>query len=195
MSSYFLKCEDYLDLESFHALVQKHLGEEMKVCLKLREDEYGGQFYVEGQSTRGIDVFKEEDKLVVKLPLLADYADYFLANLFLDIFHRFLGEDVLDEMDDVVEVREYFNDETIQKLRERDSMVFCHMLKNMGESLTLGCVCKDVVFGRGEADHFIQCQLDAKELTQRLTSYIGGVLWGSTEEESSENQETESPTN
>ena len=115
---------------------------------------------------------------MVHIPLLADYADFFLGKLFLDIFHQFLEEDVLDEDGDVVEVREHFSDETVQQLRETDAQLFWHMLKNMTSPLTLSCVTKDVVFGRVEADHFLQCQLDFAELSQRLTAYLGGALCG-----------------
>lgn len=175
---YYIKCEDYLDLEAFQVLVQRHLGEETRICLKLQEEVYGGQFYIEGQSTRGIEISRNQESMVVRIPLLADYADFFLGKLFLDIFHQFLGQDVLDEDGSVIEVREYFSDETVQKMRELDSQIFCHLLKNMDSELTLSCVVSDVVFGKGEAEHFIQCQLNLAELTQRLTSYIGGAQWG-----------------
>ncbi|MBO7174239.1 MAG: hypothetical protein J6V57_00630, partial [Spirochaetaceae bacterium] len=56
--------------------------------------------------------------------------------------------------------------------------IFWHMLKNMTSPLTLACVTKELVFDKAEADHFLQCQLDFAELAQRLTSYIGGALWG-----------------
>ena len=175
---YFVACEDYLDLEAFQSLVQRHLGEDTKLCLKLQEQGDGGQFYIENQSIRGITISHEEGKLVVHIPLLADYADFFLGKLFLDIFHQFLEEVVLDEDGDVVEVREHFSDENVQQLRETDAQLFWHMLKNMTSPLTLSCVTKDVVFGRVEAEHFLQCQLDFAELAQRLTAYLGGALWG-----------------
>ena len=183
MSRYFyIDCEDYLDLEAFHLLVQKHLGYGTKLRLKLRDEGYGGQFYIEGQSTRGIEVDKEGDRLRLHVPLLADYADFFLAKLFLDIFHQFLSAAVLDEDGDEVVVREHFSDENIQQLREMDSRVFLVMLKNMTDSITLAAPVAEVVFGKVEAEHFIQCQLDAMELTQRLTSYIGGCQWGESED-------------
>ena len=34
---YFVACEDYLDLEAFQGLVQRHLGDDTKLCLKLEE--------------------------------------------------------------------------------------------------------------------------------------------------------------
>lgn len=178
---YFVACEDYLDLEAFQTLVQRHLGDDTKLCLKLQEQGYGGQFYIENQSIRGIAITKEEENLVVHVPLLADCADFFLAKLFLDIFHQFLEAAVLDEDGDEVEVREHFSDENVQRLRETDAKLFWHMLKSMDSSLTLSCVTGDVVFGKAEADHFLQCQLDFAELAQRLTSYIGGALWGGSE--------------
>ena len=181
---YFIACEDYLDLEAFQALVQRHLGEDTKLCLKLQKQGYSGQFYIENQSIRGITITQEEENLVVHIPLLADYADFFLGKLFLDIFHQFLSAAVLDEDGDEVDVREYFCDENVQQLRETDAKLFWHMLKNMDSSLTLSCVTKDVVFGKAEADHFLQCQLDFTELAQRLTTYLGGALWGDTQEES-----------
>ena len=175
---YFIACEDYLDLEAFQTLVQRHLGDDTKLCLKLQEQGYSGQFYIENQSIRGITITQEEENLVVHIPLLADYADFFLGKLFLDIFHQFLSAEVLDEDGDVVEVREYFSDENVQQLRETDAKIFWHMLKNMTSPLTLACVTKELVFDKAEADHFLQCQLDFAELAQRLTSYIGGALWG-----------------
>lgn len=180
---YRIACEDYLDLEAFQALVQRHLGDTTKLCLKLQEQGYGGQFYIENQSIRGIAITKEEENLVVHIPLLADYADFFLGKLFLDIFHQFLEAEVLDEDGDVVEVREYFSDENVQQLRETDAKIFWHMLKNMTSPLTLACVTKELVFDKAEADHFLQCQLDFAELAQRLTSYIGGALWGEVQDE------------
>lgn len=182
MSRYFyIDCQDYLDLESFQQLVQRHFGQEMELCLNKGDKDYGGLFYIKGQSTRGIEIDKEGDRLRLHVPLLADYADFFLAKLFLDIFHRFLGEDVLDEDGDVVDVRDYFCDENIQQLRELDSRVFLVMLKNMKDNITLAAPAGEVVFGKVEAEHFIQCQLDATELTQRLTSFIGGCQWGDSE--------------
>ncbi len=178
---YRISCEDYLDLEAFQDLVQKHLGGQVRLCLKLREEEYGGLFYIEGQSTRGMEVYKEGGFLVVRIPLLADYADFFLGRLFLDIFCQFLGAAVLDSEGNCLDVREYFSDEAVQRLRETDSRMFLAMLKNMGDSITLACPVADVVFGRVEAGHFLQCQLDSAELTRRLTSHIGGVQWGGTE--------------
>ena len=155
---YRIACEDYLDLEAFQELVQKHLGGQARLCLRLREEEYGGRYYIEGQSTRGVEVYKEGDFLVVRIPLLADYADFFLGKLFLDIFCQFLGEQVLDQEGGRLDVREYFSDETVQQLRETDSRIFLAMLKNMSGSITLACPVSDVVFGRVEAEHFVQCQ-------------------------------------
>lgn len=180
---YRIACEDYLDLEAFQELVQKHLGGQARLCLRLREEEYGGRYYIEGQSTRGVEVYKEGDFLVVRIPLLADYADFFLGKLFLDIFCQFLGEQVLDQEGGRLDVREYFSDETVQQLRETDSRIFLAMLKNMSGSITLACPVSDVVFGRVEAEHFVQCQLDPAELTRRLTSHIGGIQWGGSEGE------------
>ena len=180
---YYIKCEDYLDLEAFQVLVQRHLGEETRICLKLQEEVYGGQFYIEGQSTRGIEISRNQESMVVRIPLLADYADFFLGKLFLDIFCQFLGEQVLDQEDGRLDVREYFSDETVQQLRETDSRIFLAMLKNMSGSITLACPVSDVVFGRVEAEHFVQCQLDPAELTRRLTSHIGGIQWGGSEGE------------
>lgn len=182
---YRIACEDYLDLRAFQSLVQKHLGDGEKLCLRLREEEYGGLFYLERQSTRGVEVYKEEGFLVVQIPLLADYADFFLGKLFLDIFHQFLGEQVLDDEGVVVQVHDHFSDDQIMRMRETDSQMFWHMLKGMKEGLTLSGVVADVSFGRIEADHFLQCQLDPAELTRRLTSYIGGIQWGDTDSESS----------
>lgn len=190
---YFVACEDYLDLEAFQTLVQRHLGDDTKLYLKLQEQGYSGQFYIENQSIRGITITQEEENLVVHIPLLADYADFFLGKLFLDIFHQFLSAEVLDEDGDVVEVREYFSDENVQQLRETDAKIFWHMLKNMTSPLTLSCVTKDVVFGKMEADHFLQCQLDFAELNQRLTAYIGGALWGDSQEDGSANSSANSP--
>lgn len=190
---YFVACEDYLDLEAFQTLVQRHLGDDTKLYLKLQEQGYSGQFYIENQSIRGITITQEEENLVVHIPLLADYADFFLGKLFLDIFHQFLSAEVLDEDGDVVEVREYFSDENVQQLRETDAKIFWHMLKNMTSPLTLSCVTKDVVFGKMEADHFLQCQLDFAELSQRLTAYIGGALWGDSQEDGSANSSANSP--
>ena len=115
---YRIACEDYLDLEAFQELVQKHLGGQARLCLSLREGECGGRYYIEGQSTRGVEVYKEGDFLVVRIPLLADYADFFLGKLFLDIFCQFLGEQVLDQEGGRLDVREYFSDETVQQLRD-----------------------------------------------------------------------------
>ena len=190
---YFIACEDYLDLEAFQTLVQRHLGDDTKLYLKLQEQGYSGQFYIENQSIRGITITQEEENLVVHIPLLADYADFFLGKLFLDIFHQFLSAEVLDEDGDVVEVREYFSDENVQQMRNTDAQLFWHMLKNMDSSLTLSCVTKDVVFGKMEADHFLQCQLDFAELSQRLTAYIGGALWGDSQEDGSANSSANSP--
>ena len=190
---YFVACEDYLDLEAFQTLVQRHLGDDTKLYLKLQEQGYSGQFYIENQSIRGITITQEEENLVVHIPLLADYADFFLGKLFLDIFHQFLSAEVLDEDGDVVEVREYFSDENVQQMRNTDAQLFWHMLKNMDSSLTLSCVTKDVVFGKMEADHFLQCQLDFAELSQRLTAYIGGALWGDSQEDGSVDSSANSP--
>lgn len=190
---YFIACEDYLDLEAFQTLVQRHLGDDTKLYLKLQEQGYSGQFYIENQSIRGITITQEEENLVVHIPLLADYADFFLGKLFLDIFHQFLSAEVLDEDGDVVEVREYFSDENVQQMRNTDAQLFWHMLKNMDSSLTLSCVTKDVVFGKMEADHFLQCQLDFAELSQRLTAYIGGALWGDSQEDGSVDSSANSP--
>lgn len=153
----------------------------------------GGQFYIEKQSIRGIAITQEEENLVVHIPLLADYADFFLGKLFLDIFHQFLSAAVLDEDGDVVEVREYFSDENVQQLRETDAKIFWHMLKNMTSPLTLACVTKELVFDKAEADHFLQCQLDFAELSQRLTAYIGGALWGDSQEDGSVDSSANSP--
>ena len=179
---FFVKCEDYLDLAAFQQLVQRHLGQDMTICLKEFAEDYGGELYIQGQSTRGIEIAKEDDSLAVRIPLLADYADFFLAKLFLDIFCRFLGEPVLDEDGQEVDVRSYFSDQTVQRLREEDAKLFCIMLKNIGEQLSLSCPSGEVIFGRAEADHFIQCQLDYTEMVQRLTSYIGGQLWGDSQD-------------
>ena len=190
---YFVACEDYLDLEAFQTLVQRHLGDDTKLYLKLQEQGYSGQFYIENQSIRGITITQEEENLVVHIPLLADYADFFLGKLFLDIFHQFLSAEVLDEDGDVVEVREYFSDENVQQMRNTDAQLFWHMLKNMDSSLTLSCVTKDVVFGKMEADHFPQCQLDFAELSQRPTAYNGGALWGDSQEDGSVDSSANSP--
>lgn len=180
-NSFYVRCQDYLDLEAIQQLVQRHFGQEMELCLNRGDRDYGGLFYIKGQSTCGVEVCKEDDDLVVRLPLLADYADFFLAKLFLDIFHQFLGEDVRQEDGQVVEVRDYFSDETIQQLRDQDSRIFGLMLKDAAHDITISGAVRQVCFGRQEAEYFSQCQLDPTELTQRLTSFIGGMQWGDSE--------------
>lgn len=140
-NSFYVRCQDYLDLEAIQQLVQRHFGQEMELCLNRGDRDYGGLFYIKGQSTCGVEVCKEDDDLVVRLPLLADYADFFLAKLFLDIFHQFLGEDVRQEDGQVVEVRDYFSDETIQQLRDQDSRIFGLMLKDAAHDITISVRC------------------------------------------------------
>lgn len=177
-NSFYVRCQDYLDLEAIQQLVQRHFGQEMELCLNKGDRDYGGLFYIKGQSTCGVEICKEDDDLVVRLPLLADYADFFLAKLFLDIFHQFLGEDVRQEDGQVVQVRDYFSDQEVQRLRDQDSRIFGLMLKDAVHDINIPGVVRQVRFGRQEAEYFSQFQLDSSELTQRLTSFIGGIQWG-----------------
>ena len=57
------------------------------------------------------------------------------------------------------------------------------MLKDAAHDITISGAVRQVCFGRQEAEYFSQCQLDPTELTQRLTSFNGGMQWGGSEVE------------
>ena len=124
---FYIKCEDgFVNLEAVQENVQKLLNEGYTVKMEEYEptEGQGGCFYIEGESSRGVHVYKEDDNILVKINILCNYSDYVVARIILDMFSQVFEQDVLDDENEVINVREYFTDEKIQKLREEDANNF-----------------------------------------------------------------------
>ena len=149
---FYVKCEDgFVNLEAVQENTQEVLNEGYTVKMEEYEptEGQGGCFYIEGESSRGVHVYKEDDNILVKINILCNYSDYVVARIILDMFSQVFEQDVLDDENEVINVREYFTDEKIQKLREEDANNFYTVLKTVVEdNIQIPGLIRSVYFGK-----------------------------------------------
>lgn len=148
---YWVKSEDFVNLKTVRRELQKSIGKDFAVKVDKYEDEPGGRFYIENEAARGVEVYKDEDEVVVKVNALGNHADYVVAKMILDYLCKSVKAEVFGENDEIIAAPlEYFTDEKIQELREQDCGTFFLALNLiMKDEMQIDGVLRKVYFGKG----------------------------------------------
>lgn len=179
-SCYYLKSENFINLEAVQETAQKLMNEGFTVKLDEFEpsEGEGGCFYIEGEAARGIQVFYEDDSIVVKINTLCNYADYIMAKIILDILGNALEKEIIDEEDNVIVADEYFTDEQIQELREGDAKTVLVALKNIvKDNMQIFGVFRKIYFGQGITQELVKYEDNPKALVKVFDSIIHHVQY------------------
>ena len=177
---YYLKSENFINLEAVQETAQKLMNEGFTVKLDEFEpsEGEGGCFYIEGEAARGIQVFYEDDSIVVKINTLCNYADYIMAKIILDILGNALEKEIIDEEDNVIVADEYFTDEQIQELREGDAKTVLVALKNIvKDNMQIFGVFRKIYFGQGITQELVKYEDNPKALVKVFDSIIHHVQY------------------
>lgn len=177
---YYLKSENFINLEAVQETVQKLMNEGFTVKLEEFEpsEGEGGCFYIEGEAARGIQVFYEDDSIVVKINTLCNYADYIMAKIILDILGNALEKEIIDEEDNVIVADEYFTDEQIQELREGDAKTVLVALKNIvKDNMQIFGVVRKIYFGQEITQELVKYEDNPKTLVKVFDSIIHHVQY------------------
>lgn len=177
---YCLKSENFINLDAVLETAQKMINKGLTVKLDVFEpsEGEGGCFYIEGKASRGVQVFHENDNIVVKINILCNHADYIMAKIILDILGNALGKEIIDEEDTVILADDYFTDEKIQELREGDAETFLAALKAIVKnSMQIFGVVRKVYFGKNITQELIKYEKDSKALVKAFDSIIHHVQY------------------
>lgn len=149
---YYIKNDGFVNLLTIKEQLQKRMGKSYSICL----DEYdnsqglGGCFYIEGEGSRGVHVFKEAGNIVVKLNTLCNYEDFRIARLILYMLNQIFDENIFDEEENIIDPLNDLTDGKIQEILETDAKGFYQMLQlavNSGDTLNIPGVIRLVFFG------------------------------------------------
>lgn len=138
----------------------------------------GGSFYIKGECARGIQVFYEDDSIVVKINSLSNYADYIMAKVILSILENALEKEIIDEKDNDILADEYFTDVKIQKLREDDAKTVLVALKNeVKDNLQIFGTIRKVYFGHRITQELLKYEDNPRILISFFDSIIHHVQY------------------
>lgn len=177
---YYLKSENFINLDAVLEMAQKMINEDFTVKLDVFEpsEGEGGCFYIEGEAARGVQVFYEDDSIVVKINSLCNYADYIMAKIILDMLEHALETEIIDEEDNVIVADEYFTDEKIQKLREDDAKTVLVALKTIvKDNMQILGVIRKIYFGKEITKELLKYEKDSKTLAKIFDSIIHHVQY------------------
>ncbi len=95
------------------------------------ENGYGARFSCRGESIRGVEVCQmAADEIEVRLPVLSNYADYYLGSMLVAFFYKIEGAAVCDEDDNAFDVVHYFSYDNISKMIGEDAKTFLAFLSS-----------------------------------------------------------------
>ena len=135
------------------SLIQYELGSDYKLKISLFEKQFGGHFYIDKKSSRGVEVFLHERKFfVMKLNILANEADYLICEKMLSVLvKKFDLEIHLDEEDLILDseqlIKDYFQPEKIQHNRKIESDVIIKLILRARNNIRFDGVNNPVYFG------------------------------------------------
>ena len=163
---YYLKSENFINLEAVQETAQKMMKEGFSIKLDVFEPSEGDQ------------VFYEDESIVVKINTLCNYADYIMAKIILDILGNALEKETIDEEDNVIVADEYFTDEKIQQLREDDAKTVLVALKNIvKDNMQIFGVVRKIYFGYGITQELAKYEDNPKTLVKIFESIIHHVQY------------------
>ena len=177
---YYLKSENFINLDAVLEMAQKMINEDFTVKLDVFEpsEGEGGCFYIEGEAARGVQVFYEDDSIVVKINSLCNYADYIMAKIILDMLEHALEKEIIDEEDNVIVADDYFTDEKIQKLREDDAKTVLVALKTIvKDNMQIFGVVRKIYFGKDITKELLKYEKNSKTLVKIFDSIIHHVQY------------------
>lgn len=176
---FYLKDDGFVNLEVVKDNLQKMMNKGYTVKLEEydKSEGIGGCIYIQGEAARGIHLYKEENKIVVKINVLSNYSDYVIARIILDMLNQIFEKDIYDEDDNIVNVREYFTDEKIQQLQEIDAKMFLVSLKNIKDHIEILGPVRSVYFGKGITKKLVEHENDPEALVKILDIIIHHIQY------------------
>ena len=142
-------------LNYLQKLIQQELTSEFELRLTLFENEFGGRFYIEKKSFRGVEVFLHDRKqFVMKLNILSNEADYLICEKMITVLVRNYELEVHEENDDIILdteqlVKDYFLPEKINHEREIEADVIIKIILQTRNNIRFDGVNNPVYFGMG----------------------------------------------
>lgn len=177
---YVKDVDGFINLEKAKKAIQKMMNKGIIVALNEYDETegLGGCIYIQGEASRGIHLYKDENNIVVKINVLSNYADYIIARIILDMLNQIFAKDIYDEEDNIVNVREYFTDEKIQELQEVDAKMFLVALKNNGEdNIQILGIARSVYFGKNITEKLLEYENDSAALVKIIDMVMNHVQY------------------
>lgn len=182
---FYIKCEDgFVNLEAVKDAIQEMMNKDLTVRLEEFEksEGEGGLLYIENESIRGIQVFKEDNNIVVRINTLSNYPDFILAKVILYVLNQALKKDVADEDDKVIEPKDYFTDEKIQEIREQDAETIYKMLMmaraTKQDFIHIPGIVRITYFGKTILEELSKYKNDSKTMVKIFETVMNHVQYG-----------------
>lgn len=178
---YYLKNENFVKLDAVLNLLQK-VFDDKKCKIKLIEfnpsEVDGGLYYMEGESTRGVQLTYENDSIVVRLNVLCNVPDYIIAKFIMYLLSQSMEKDFVDKKGNVINPEEYFTEANIQDLMEKDAKtVMSSLIKMEDRYITIPGIVRNVYLGRKIVDFFSDKEASPGALVKIFETLINYVQY------------------
>lgn len=170
-------------LNYLQKLIQQELTSEFELRLTLFENEFGGRFYIEKKSFRGVEVFLHDRKqFVMKLNILSNEADYLICEKMITVLVKNYELEVHEENDDIILdteqlVKDYFLPEKINHEREIESDVIIKIILQTRNNIRFDGVNNPVYFGMGFLEQLKRENATGAQTLALIAQTMNKVQW------------------
>ena len=175
---FYFKAENLLGNESSAlTFIKNAISDKLSKSYDVRfvafENEFGGRFWIEGESSRGIEIFCDDVEFTIKANVLSNKADYVLCANLIDAMGSFLKETAHDEEDEIVNPSEYFSNERIFNFMLSDCKAISALLDRKIEIIG---VVRSVYF-TNRFKSKVEASKNEEDLIKTFYSVIHHVQW------------------
>ena len=171
-------------LNYLQKLIQKELGPYHKLKLALFEKEFGGRFYIDKESSRGVEVFLFERKqFVMKLNVLSNEADYLVCQKMLTVLIKNFDLEIYEDEDDelVLEtesgIEEYFSPENIFHERVIEADVILTLIERNKSNIRFDGINNPVYFGMDFIKEVEKKKLKDEQIIKMMDQTMHKIQW------------------
>ena len=149
----------------------------------LFEKEFGGRFYIDKESSRGVEVFLFERKqFVMKLNVLSNEADYLVCQKMLTVLIKNFDLEIHEEDDELVlktesGIEEYFLPEKILSKRVIESDVILILIERNKSNIRFDGVNNPVYFGMDFLKEVEEKKLKDEQIIKKMDQIMHKIQW------------------
>ncbi|MBE6355250.1 hypothetical protein [Treponema sp.] len=165
-------------------MIQKKLRPYHTVKLSLFKEEFGGRFYIDKESSKGVEVFLFERKqFVMKLNVLSNEADYLLCKKMLTVLVKQFNLEIQEEDDDelILEtesaIEELFLPKKILRERVIETDVILTLITRNKSNIRFDGINNPVYFGMDFINEVEKKKLKDEQIIKKIDQTMHKIQW------------------